>query len=248
MKRLHENAAPLGESGLNRMMWHGKNGMIVVSACRSSVDEPGGDRSLRPEFEEWARANGRTDAGAERDFLAWRNKRADKELRDELRKSGYSFTPVYGGYHDKEGALDDSYEKSYAVYAHGRGGTADRKEWGRLRRYAADLCGRYKQDSVYVQAPDSAPEYIGPDGKTVSARSSLDFKFNDDSQEFFTTARRQRTTRQDRTTGGLKTTPQKFTADISFESRGWMAEKAPGDQRSRREREDMGEVFLDEWD
>ena len=83
------------------------------------------------------------------------------------------------------------------------GGTVD---FETLFDLAKDWCGQFKQDSVYVQPPFEAPMYIDCNGNRVDKSSSKNFKFNRDNEEFCTTTKRKRTA------------PQRFTADINFES------------------------------
>ena len=52
----------------------------------------------------------------------------------------------------------------------------------------------------------SSPKYLDGDGNQVNMFSSNDFKFNRDQEQFFTTAKRD------------KTNPQRFTADVVFEN------------------------------
>lgn len=201
---------PLTETSLNRIMKHGETGMIIISACRSEVDSSNPRLSLRDEFEKDAEFVGglkSIDSDAlydfEHDWLKRRNARKDKELRQDIQEAGYSFTPVYGGYKGTD-SVSSSYEPSYIVYNRLRNG--EEGNFDDLKQFALDMCRKYGQDSVYVQAPGEAPVYLDDSGNQVNRSSSKNFKFNRYDQEFFTTTSRD------------KTNPQQFTADIQFES------------------------------
>lgn len=44
--------------------------------------------------------------------------------------------------------------------------------WKQLKQFAIMMCGKYKQDSVYIQAPGEAPVYMNEKGEVTSKRSS----------------------------------------------------------------------------
>ena len=227
---------PLSESSLNRMMQHGKTGMVIISANRSEIDSSDPELSLRGEFEsDMEKAYGSLDAidsdalyDLEEAWLAKRNALADKELKNDIRAAGYSYTPVYGGYHGKDDVIDE-YEPSYVVYNYQRGDD-NPGDFYDLQAFACDMCRKYKQESVYVQRPGDPPVYLDADGNQVNMFSSKDFKFNDDDQEFFTTTSRDRSQ------------PHKFTADVVFESMYIPLRPASYNERLRRTKQ--GEFIL----
>ena len=199
---------PLTESSLNRIMKHGDNGMIIISACRSEVDSSDPELSLRDEFEKDAEFVGglkSIDSDAlydfEHDWLKRRNARKDKELLQDIQEAGYSYTPVYGGYKGRD-SVQSSYEPSYIVYNYYTDGHPG--DFDDLKQFACQMCAKYGQESVYVQAPGEAPKYLDKDGNKTNRKSSKNFKFNRDQEEYFTTTSRD------------KTNPQQFTADIRF--------------------------------
>lgn len=204
---VERNLMPISESSLNRMLDHGKTGMVILSACRSAVESTDPRLDLTDEFEmDMGGRNIDSDALYDEmeEWLRKRNAVKDKELKDDIRKSGYSFTPVYGGYHGKDDATS-SYEPSYVVYNYKRGDD-NPGDFYELEQFAIKMCGKYGQESVYVQEPGSAPKYLDAKGNQVNMFSSNDFKLNRDDQEFFTTTKRD------------KANPKKFSADIVFES------------------------------
>lgn len=225
---------PLTESSLNRIMKHGDKGMIIISACRSEVDSSDPELSLRDEFEKDAEFVGglkSIDSDAlydfERDWLKRRNARKDQELRKDIQEAGYSYTPVYGGYKGRDD-VQSSYEPSYIVYNYYTDGHPG--DFDDLKQFACDMCGKYGQDSVYVQAPGEAPNYLDRNGNQVNRTSSKNFKFNRDQEEYFTTTSRD------------KANPQQFTADIQFES--VCINLRPADYNERMRRDKQGEFIL----
>ena len=152
-------------------------------------------------------------------------------MKQTLKASPFAYSPVYGGYHGTDSVVDE-FEPSYIVYSHGKNYSADYEPFEKLYKLALQLCKKYKQDSVYIQPPHEAPYYVNGDGEKVSSKSSLDFKVNDDSQEFFTTSKRK------------KENPHKFTADIQFEN--MFRGSSPSTYFDRMKRRQSGEVFLDD--
>lgn len=204
------NLMPLSEASLNKMMEHGKTGMVIISANRSEIESSNPELDLTDEFEKSLEKKGGVqgiDSDAMYDemknWLKQRNARADNELKKDIRDAGFSYTPVFGGYHGRD-AVVDSYEPSYVVYSYNRDGGLIKFDY--LEQFAIDMCRKYKQDSVYVQRPGDPPVYLDADGNQVNSTSSDNFKFNRDDEEFFTTTSRD------------KSHPQRFTADIVFES------------------------------
>ena len=209
LKREERNVMPLSESSLNRMMDHGKTGMVIISANRSAIDSENPRLSLRPDFERYLNSIGGYDGidsdalyDEERNWLKRRNAKADKTLKRDIIDAGYSYTPVFGGYHGKDG-VTDSYEPSYVVYARDRSGEV--VDFQELVDFALEMCRKYGQESVYVQGPGQPPMYLDSEGDRVDTSSTDKFKLNRDDEEFFTTISRD------------KTNPQRFTADIVFE-------------------------------
>ena len=204
---VERNLMPISESSLNRMLDHGKTGMVILSACRSAVESTDPKLDLTYEFE-MDMGDRDIDSDALYDemeeWLRKRNAVKDKELKDDIKKAGYSFTPVYGGYRGKDG-VNSSYEPSYVVYNYKRGDD-NPGDFYELEQFAIKMCGKYGQESVYVQEPGSAPKYLDDEGNQVNMFSSKNFKLNRDNEKFFTTTKRD------------KTNPKTFTGDIVFES------------------------------
>lgn len=216
------------EKNLNRMIRHlEEDGAIIISAQRDKVDN-----SIIEYYERWKKLNNiKKDVPQyKKEFLKWFNTKQTKSLINDLRESGYSYVPVYGGYHDKNDrtSLTDSYEVSFVVYNIRR----DRKnvDFEYLFDFAIELCDKYMQDSVYVQAPGEAPNYYDCNGNIVNSKSSRKIITNDSEQEFFTALRPHRKA-------------QRFTSDISFES--VYINPKPSSIFNRMVRVSKGELLLD---
>lgn len=227
-------ARPLNEANLNRIMWHGRHGFIIISANRSSISsEYNPEIDLTSDYEDWLESQRMQDSEDSREvYLKDRNKKAEESLLNDIKSSNYAYSKVFGGYHPKEGDAVDSYEPSFIVYNHDRSHSNNEKNWEDLKKFAIDMCAKYQQDSVYIQAPNEAPVYVNRHGQVVSSKSSQNFKFNRDEEEFYTTAKRD------------KNNPQRFTADIQFECRYISA--GPTSYVDRMKRSKNGEVFLNE--
>lgn len=229
-----KNVMPLSESSLNRMMDHGKTGMIIISSQVSSVEREDPRLDLTAEFEKSLEKRGGpraidSDAMYDemRDWLRRRNKAADNALRRDIQAAGFSYTPVFGGYRMKETG-EESHEPSYVVYCYDRNGK--QLDFQDLLQFGLKMCLKYSQESVYVQAPGKPPVYLDYNGNQVSSTSSDNFKFNRDREEFFTTTSRD------------KSSPQRFTADIVFES--MYIPIRPGDYNENMRRLKSGEYIL----
>ena len=233
----------IDEKGLNRIINHGKYGFIIISGNRSEIYSSDEHNDLTKDYEEWCKTNHfeLTDKNKQKMWLTKRNKAADIELADDLKKSKYAFTPVYGGYRGQDDVVD-SFEPSYIVYCHAKNDSKAYLDWNNLLNFGIELCKKYKQDSFYVQSPGETPMYIGQDGKPKSSSSSLNFKLNDYNQEVFTTTNRYN--KSGKTVNGLETRPQRFTADINFES--CYRKAGPSTYFERIKRRKLGEVFLDD--
>ena len=228
------NVMPLSESSLNQMMEHGKTGMIIISGNRSEIRSDNPRLDLYKQFEKSLEKKGGLqgiDSDAlydeEQYWLRRRNAHADKQLKSDINSAGFSYTPVYGGYHGQDSVVD-SYEPSYVVYCYDRNG--QQRDFQDLLQFALQMCRKYSQESVYVQAPGEPPVYMDADGNQMNSSSSDNFKFNRNQEEFFTTTKRD------------KSDPQRFTADIQFES--LYIPLRPADYNEKQRRLKSGEYIL----
>ncbi len=223
----------IDESGINRILTHGEKGFIVISANRSEIGSENPNCDLTNLFERWCGVYRKNpaDANVQEQWLYRRNRIADRRLKQIIKNSKFPYSPVYGGYHGSDN-VEDSYEPSYIVYAEDRVNNANVSpvSWDELFEFAKKMCAMFKQESVYVQAPNEAPIYIDKDGNKVNDRESKNFKINREKEMFFTTADRD------------KKGKQRFTADIVFEN--MYHNGAPYCYSNRLRRTQEGEIFL----
>ena len=218
------------EGSLNTIMTQSKKGMIIISTGRSSVNSsiPGND--LSEEFEAWCyKTKRRPNKASEDKYLEERNAQADRELKEEL-KSGdnpYVYIPVYGAYKGKDEVVDES-EKSYIIFNSYNRYKGKQGSWEDLYERALEWCIKYKQDSVFVQPPNQPPYYANQQGQRISKSSSGKFKFNVESETYFTTIKR-------------KKSASNFTADIIFEN--YIRRDLPASLIDKMRRTQYGELW-----
>lgn len=194
---------------------HSKDGYVIVSPCR------GGD-----DF------NLDTNNPQQKERLNQINRKRIKELIDIIKSSGYSYTPVYGGFIENKGtdSEENVYERSFVIYNRYKDGSVG--NFDDLRKFAIELANKYNQDSVLVKSPEGNPEYIKKDG-SVDFGFDGDVAFNDLTQEYFT---------------DLHKNTQKTMKDGSKPTRFSFLESyinpAPQCYGERIKRSHIGEVFL----
>jgi len=233
----------LTESGINRIMSHGKSGFIIISANRSEIDSPNKNCDLKGDFIKYCNENGfdKEDLDIQIEWLRIRNNQEDQELQKIIKSSKYGFSPIYGGYHGGDG-VNDSFVPFYIVYNHAKGGNASsgNLNFDELKTFALDLCEKFKQDGVYVQGPDEVPSYLDKDGNPTDSSSNENFKFNRDDETYLTTPNKEQRTKD---VTGLNMFPQGLTTAIRFEN--FLRKAGPSSYVTRMQRWQHGEVFLD---
>lgn len=159
---------------------------------------------------------------SEEKFLEERNDKCDRELYSYLKgpSNPYNFTATYGGYQGPTGEIGD-YEPSFIIYNNVNKSKRDNFSsygWEDLYKRALAMCQRYKQDSVYVQAPGKDPVYVDMGGNKVNTSESSNFTFNQ-KDSFFTTTKRKKSSvgKKDEDPSKRGVDPHTFTADIGFE-------------------------------
>jgi len=118
------------------------------------------------------------------DFPPEVNDANTKSLIQDIKMSGYSYLPTYGGYRSKDTGVMDDFEPSFIVFNYTEEG--DNGDFEELRDFALEMCGKYKQHSVMIKYPDEAPTWEDENGNVVSMRSSEKYWKNDASKEYFT--------------------------------------------------------------
>lgn len=147
---------------------HSNYCFIVISPCRGYADF-----GLNP-----------NEKGA-KEQLANINKLRVKELIQIIKQSGYSYTPVYGGFIENKGTDNEEnvYERSFIIYSQDKKGNV--LDVNELVEFGKALAKKYNQDSFLVKIPNEPPRYIKKDG-SVDMEFSGNVSFNDLSQQYFT--------------------------------------------------------------
>ncbi len=105
-----------------------------------------------------------------------------QELIKDIKDSGFSYLPTYGGCRGNDGAVND-YEPSFVVFNYGIDGQP--RDFQKLFGYALTWCGKYNQNSVLIKAPNKNPIWVDKEGNKVNSRKSDKYWKNDPSQAFF---------------------------------------------------------------
>ena len=214
---------------LGKIQKHGQDGFVVISANRSNVTSSNPSNDLTKPYLNWCKKKQlKPTEKSEAEFLKTRNAKADDTLLKDIRSKGYTYSMTYGGYHGSD-EIADSYEPSFVVYNHKKSGEVS--DWNELFAFAISACKKFHQDSVYVQAPNEAPNYYDANGRVVNTKSSKNFKLNRGNEEFYTTTKRE------------KSNPQRFTADIVFEGK-YYKPALKHEYVDRMRRTQYGEIFL----
>lgn len=147
---------------------HGDSGFIVISPCRGYSDF-----NIDP-----------SDKSAKQKLSEINNDRI-RQMIAQIKNSGYSYTPVYGGFIENIGTKDEEsvYERSFVIYNKKRDGSEG--DMNDLVKFGQSLARQYNQDSFLVKANGQRPKYITKDGD-IDMEFSGNTSFNDFSQEYFT--------------------------------------------------------------
>lgn len=230
-KRKYLGYYHLNETSINRIMKHGEHGFVILSACRSEIDNGKPECLLEDEYNQWLQENDKTDDDDSKvEFLKQRTQICDKMLEKDIRNMGFAYSKVYGGYHPNNMDQPDKFEPSYIVYNHERNDESFFGDFIALEAFAMKMCQKYRQDSVYIQHPNELPVYMNSNGDIIGKAENNVVKINRDDEVYFTTVNRS------------KKFPQKFSVNMSFlES---FRTNGPSSLFDRRRRTYFGEIFL----
>lgn len=145
---------------------HSKNGYVIVSPCRGY-----NDFGLNP--------------NTDKEKLANINNKRIKDLIDLIKQSGFSYTPVYGGFIENQGEENEEsvYERSFIIYPFTKKG--ELKDFNILYNFAIEMAKMFNQDSVLIKAPNTNAKYVKQNGET-DFEFGDNISFNDLSQTYFT--------------------------------------------------------------
>ena len=130
-------------------------------------------------------ANGFVCISANRsDYPQEVNDKNTQRLISDIKQSGFSYLPTYGGYRNNDTGVMDDFEPSFLVFNYNENGDGGNFEI--LRSFALQMCGKYEQHSVMIKYPNAAPTWEDKDGNRVSAHSTTAYWKNDPTKEYFT--------------------------------------------------------------
>ena len=175
---------------------HSKDGYIVISPCRGADD-----------FKDIINPN----QSSTEQLAAINNKRI-KEIIAIIKNSGYSYTPVYGGFIENLGTDKETnvYERSFVIYNHDKNGNVG--DFKQLYGLGIQLAKKFNQDSFLCQAPNENPKYITQNGNVDVEFDNNKLAFNDISQEYFTDLHKN----TDKFKNADKRTPTRFSYTECF--------------------------------
>lgn len=111
------------------------------------------------------------------------NNQNTRNLIQNIRLTGRSYLPVYGGYKGEDGVVDN-FEPSFVVFNYDRQG--NKLSFDELEKFAIEMCGKYNQDSVLVVRPGDKAMYVRKDGSISNIEGDEKPILNDPTQEYFT--------------------------------------------------------------
>lgn len=122
---------------------------------------------------------------------AWRSNLSQEEneantrsLVNDLRKSGYSFLPGYGGYRNTNTGEESDFEPSFNVFNYNTQGEI--QDFEKLKNFGIELTNKYNQDSVLIKAPNEVPIWLNGKGERVSKDETNKVFKNDLNKQYFT--------------------------------------------------------------
>lgn len=147
---------------------HSNNGFIAISPCRG-YEEFGIDEN----------------SPNKNQLLSQANKPRIQDMINRIKNSGFSYTPVFGGFIENKGEENEEvvYERSFIIYPYDKQGNL--RDFNELKEFGLELTNIYNQDSFLVKAPNESPCYIKKDG-SIDFEPGNNIVFNDFAQQYFT--------------------------------------------------------------
>ena len=113
------------------------------------------------------------------------NNRRTRELLDSLKRSNFSFVPVYGGYVENKGTEEEKqvYEPSFVILAFSKEGK--QIPFKEVYDFTLDAARKYNQEAFLSKEPGRNPRYV-KQNEEVDMEFTGDVSVNDLTQEYFT--------------------------------------------------------------
>lgn len=159
-RALHKKAATVNEDVMNRFY-----GITTNQNRPVRIDEATFDHVLNING-----GNGMAYISANRSGMPQEvNDEQTKNLIRDLKRSGYSYLPIYGVCREANGEEDD-YVPSFIVFNRDR--TGNPLDFEKLCQFALSLCAKYNQGSVLIKEPDKSPVCVDKDGYEINSTES----------------------------------------------------------------------------
>lgn len=102
-----------------------------------------------------------------------------------IKRLGFSYTPVYGGYIENKGLDNEKevYERSFVIYNRNKEGQT--LNINDLFNFGVELARKYNQESFLFKAPNETPKYITQGGE-IDMEFTDPTSFNDVTKQYFT--------------------------------------------------------------
>lgn len=159
----------LNEANLHQLLdKHSKNGYIIISPCRNG-DDFGLDHTNPKDLKKLQEIN---------------NKRV-KEFISVLKKTDWSYMPVYGGFIENKDKENETvvYEKSFMIFNYDKKGNIGNLKT--LFDFGVEMSQKFNQDSFLYYEPNKKPAYYTKTGE-LEFEVGDKTKFNDFAEEYFT--------------------------------------------------------------
>ena len=167
-KHNNKHLRSINETNVKRFLErHTSNGYVIISACRGS------------EYFDLDKTNPQ-----QLNKLNQINNQRTKDLLNDIKKKGFTYTPCFGGFIKNKGLENEQevYEQSFIIYPYKKDKSFNFQE---LKDFAIEMCNKYDQDSVLIKAPTENPKCYDDNGD-ITMEMGNDATFNDITQEYFT--------------------------------------------------------------
>ena len=161
---------PLTEANIRRIAkGHDKDGFAILSASREN------NRHVSNNVDSPERGNPNE-----------KNDVQTKLLKKLIHSKGYTYIPIYGGYHE-EGTDQSQLEKSFIIYPYKRNDKL--VPWEQFEEDVYDIAnnrvGGFDQDSILFKKPGSSAMYKDPRTREDAFEVGDNVEYNDTDQTYF---------------------------------------------------------------
>ena len=139
----------LNESNIHKLLdKHTQNGYIIISPCRGGEDF---DLNI-------------SNTNDLKELQTINNKRI-KDFIQILKRSNWSYMPVYGGFIENKGEENETtvYEKSFMIFNYDKKGNIG--SLNELFDFGVEMSKKFNQDSFLYHAPGETPKYFDKNGE-----------------------------------------------------------------------------------